>query len=85
MPNPLHDKLLTLDEERVAKLYQTVFGSGEGQLVLEDLRNRCFVKTSTFEGFEPISLINEGKRTVVLHIETQINYEPVDPEKVSQE
>ena len=77
MPNPLHDKLLTLDEERVAKLYQNVFNSDEGQLVLEDLRNRCYCKVSTKDHPDG-SDVGEGMRTVVLHIENQIEYEPTE-------
>jgi len=88
LPNPLHEKLLTLDEERVAKLYQNVFGDDEGQLVLQDLKNRCFVNFSTAFGTVADGKVfysaeeqqnNEGMRTVFLHIQTQIDYEP--PEK----
>ncbi len=84
MPNPLNDKLLTLDEQQVAKLYQNLFDSEEGQLVLEDLRNRCYVNCST--AFQLVSdgklfysseeqQNNEGMRAAFLHIEGQINYE----------
>ena len=85
MPNPLNDKLQTLDEERVANLYKTVFATEEGQLVLEDLRNRCFIKIPTPTEESPYTTyFNEGKRSVVLHIESQINYEK-SQERTSEE
>ena len=79
MPNLLNDKLKTLDESQVAKLYKNVFDSEEGQLVLEDLRNRCYCKVSTKSHPDGIDL-GEGMRTVVLHIENQINYEVKETE-----
>ncbi len=81
MPNPLQDKLDTLDEERVAKLYKTVFESEEGQLVLEDLKNRCWTKAPLPYGEEGQRA--EGRRSVVLHIQTQLDYEK--PEEMESE
>ena len=83
MPNLLQDKLDTLDEEQVAKLYQTVFQSGEGQLVLEDLRNRCYIYTTTSIGMTDYDRLYEGMRTVVLHIQTQLNYEKPEVEGIT--
>ena len=80
MPNPLQDKLNTLDEEAVAKLYKTVFDSEEAQLILEDLRNRCFVKTTTAIGDPYYTHFYEGMRAAFLHIQTQINYDPEEKE-----
>ena len=78
MPNLLNDKLSTLDEEQVAKLYQNLFDSEEGKLVLQDLKNRCFIDISTYDGGN--MEIHEGMRCVVLHIQTQLNYEVKEKE-----
>lgn len=83
----LTKKLFELSEEDLANLYKEVFGAESGRLVLEDLRNRCFVKTSTVNAY-PFdagrTATNEGMRTVVLHIDNQINYEPVKEEPVNE-
>ncbi len=81
MPNPLNDKLLTLDEKQVAKLYQNLFDSEEGQLVLEDLKNRCWFKKPLPYGEEGQRA--EGARSTVLHIQTQIGY--VKPQETESE
>lgn len=75
--NPLLDKLFTLDAEELSKLYKNIFDSEAGRLVLEDLRQRCFIYTTTAADTANKTYYNEGMRSVVLHIETEINYEPV--------
>ncbi len=76
MPNPLQDKLNTFDKEQTAKLYKTVFGSGEGQLLLEDLIGLFHIRFTTLSGGDDSLLnYNEGQRSVVLHIQDMINYE----------
>ncbi len=75
----LTDKLMELDEETVANLYKQTFSSVEAQLVLEDLKNRSFVKTALPYGQEGDRA--EGMRQVVLHVESQLNYKPEDPTK----
>ena len=66
-------KLSELDPKQLEYLYKKVFGSDEGALVLEDLRNRCFCYISTVTGSEPFVVFrNEGMRSVILHIETQL-------------
>ena len=72
----LTEILETLNEYEVAGLYKTVFGTTEGGLVLEDLKNRCFVKTSTAHELPHVTYQNEGMRIVVLHIETQMSIQP---------
>lgn len=74
--NALVDKLMELSEEKLAQIYKNVFSTPEGQLLLEDLKQRSFF-------YSPIPLGEpgqraEGARSVVLHIETQINYEKGD-------
>ncbi len=72
----LNDKLSTFDEEELSAIYKAVFSTVEGQLVLEDLRNRCSIKTTTFSENPYRTYLNEGMRTVLLNIETRINFEP---------
>ncbi len=71
MPNPLIDKLKTLQWHQLKQLYFQVFGSEAGTLVLEDLKARCFYYTSTYPTVDTTRdavLINEGMRVVLLHI-----------------
>lgn len=75
-------KIEEMDEFEVAQLYKNMFDTAEAKLVLEDLKNRCFVKTST-AGLTPYeTYLNEGMRLVVLHIQTQIDLKPQESENV---
>ena len=78
----LTDKLKELQPNELANIYRRVFQSPEGQLVLEDLKNRCFMKTTPFTAYNTETNYNCGKQAVVLHIESLINNEP---EKGNQE
>lgn len=69
-------KLMGLSEEELATLYKQLFNNDTGKLVLEDLRNRCFVKTSTANESAYKTFLCEGMRSVCLYIETNISYEP---------
>jgi len=75
MPD-LTEKLTELDEGQLAAIYKRIFDSPDGQLMLEDLKNRCFVKTTPFTGHNSETNFNSGMQAVVLHIQTQINYKP---------
>jgi len=85
----LTNKLMTFDDESVAMLYKRVFDSVDAKLVLEDLRNRCFVKISScninMNNTSERTIFNEGMRSVVLHIESQLNYEPVPNQEEDNE
>lgn len=70
----LNDKLQEMTAEDVANIYKRIFGTPDGQLMLEDLKNRCFSKLSLPFGEEGQRA--EGMRAVVLHIESMINYKP---------
>ena len=72
----LTEKLETMTEEQIIQLYKTTFDTEGARLVLEDLRNRCFIKTSLPLGQDGDRA--EGMRQVVLHIETQLNHKPED-------
>lgn len=77
----LNKKLSSFDEVELSAAYKTVFSTVEGQLVLQDLRNRCFFDTMTFSDNPYVTCFNEGKRTVILNIETRINFEPIVEEE----
>jgi hypothetical protein len=75
-------KLMKMDEFEVSQLYKNIFGTPGGVLVLEDLKNRCFIKTSTAHELTHVTYQNEGMRTVALHIQTQIDMKPEESENV---
>ena len=54
--------------EQMYKDYKIVFGSEEGQRVLQDLKNRCFFNSSTFVSDRSETILREGQRSVVLYI-----------------
>ena len=62
-----------ITEKQLQKAYQNVFGSDTGELVLNDLSFRCFRYTTTAGLVQHDQVfINEGKRQVFLHIESQL-------------
>ncbi len=71
MPNRLLEVLKDLGDspeeniKELARRYQSLFATPEGQLILEDLKQRCFFYDTT-EG-ENIKE-NEGNRQAVLYI-----------------
>lgn len=78
-------RLGNMTAEELSRVYMNLFLTDEGQLVLEDLRNRAYSKVSTVQNvFGPVDLgrtaFNEGQRALLLHIETQLTPEP-QPEK----
>ncbi len=82
---PLTKKLMEFDEEQLARLYKTVFDSADAKLVLEDLKNRCYsYETTHVPGFPDVINKNEGMRSVVLYIKSQINYEPKEKQNVPE-
>ena len=58
---------------QLRKDYRGVFGTEEGQRVLEDLKKRCYFYNSTFSDDEGLWMMNEGQRNAVLYIERMIN------------
>lgn len=70
----LQRKLTELEAHQIAEIYCQVFNTDAGRLILEDLRNRCFVYDSSFKyGYaEQDVCFHEGMRSVMLHIETQL-------------
>ncbi len=51
-------------------VYQKVFGTEDGKIVLEDLRKRCFVDHTTYSDIHGQMSFNEGRRSVFMHIDT---------------
>ena len=81
----IQNKLATLTSVELSKIYQNLFNTEEGKLVLEDLRFRAnpSVPSVPEDGIvDPNRVVyNEGKRSVFFHIETQLKPEiPVDTE-----
>lgn len=78
----IRKRLEEMSSEELSRVYMNLFNTDEGQLVLEDLRNRAFVKVSTLPEHGPMCAMtaarNEGRRSMILHIETQLlpNPEP---------
>ena len=61
------EEVLALDKMR--KSYLQVFNTDTGRVVLEDLKKKCFVYDTTYTGDASTSLVNEGMRRVLLHVE----------------
>ena len=71
----LNRKLLEIgDGEGLASLYRRVFNTPEGELILQDLKNRSFFYLPTFgnSNREGEIYFNEGVRSVVLSIESRL-------------
>ena len=64
--NELDFKLSKLDDSLLNQLYLRVFNTDDGQLILRDLQNRCFVNSASE------SEIDEGARRVYLSIQTRM-------------
>jgi hypothetical protein len=70
--------LATLNEEELGKVFRDVFSGWNGQLVLQYLKNSCHCYKPSFdeESDKPnardICIFNEGKRAVILSIETMM-------------
>ena len=79
----LTGKLETMKFEERVNLYKRVFDSEDAMLVLEDLKNRCYVKTTTLSVQDSETFFNEGMRSVILHIQSQLDFKPGD--KVQEE
>jgi hypothetical protein len=78
MDRTTRNKILQeLGDEELRALYARVFNTDDGQLVLEDLRNRCFIYIPTIANTDRDTFSNEGKRAIVLTIESRLLPKPV--------
>lgn len=73
----LQNKLAQLDAQQLDALYMRVFNTDDGQLVLEDLRNRASYFMPSYEtqhsAIDPYRThVNEGGRAIVMSIETRL-------------
>lgn len=68
---------MTPEEKQLKRDYMQTFNTDSGQRVLKDLQGRCFRHTTTDQPGEDIK-INEGKRQVLLHIETMMSPEGME-------
>lgn len=82
----LRRKLASLSDPELVRIYKTVFTSPEGQLVLEDLRMRGFYYAPTYDPIAHGMGVNEGMRTLILHIENQVHrdLETEEPKESTQ-
>lgn len=65
--------------DRVIKLqeaYRKLFDTADGKTVLKDLEDFGFYHDSTFVGDPDVTIFNEGRRSVVLHIRNMMNTDP---------
>ena len=71
------------DEERIKIIaYQACFGTPHGNRVLEDLEKYCYEHRSTFvENSQDKQNVNNGKRSVILHIRELMNIDLHKPEE----
>jgi hypothetical protein len=58
------------------KLYNRVFTSEDGKKLLEDLKKRCNVHSTSFSTDPHETSFREGQRSVVLFIEATLNKQP---------
>lgn len=78
MTQRLSHELAKLDDEALNRLYMRVFNTPDGQILLEDLRVRCYVYDTTFRGNADETLVNEGMRSVIVSIETRLASAPAE-------
>ena len=77
--NPEQLKLARLSQAELVNIYKDIFTSEGGKLILEDLRMRCYSYMPTYLNADGNTVseidfkVNEGKRSVILTIETMIN------------
>ena len=71
----IRDKLRNLNNEKLARVYQNLFNTEEGQLVLEDLKKQSHWDLPQPEG-EPGQRM-EGRRQLIIYIKTMLNFEEV--------
>lgn len=58
----------------VVRAYQSVFSTPQGEIVLKDLAQKCFMGKSVADISQPVlSVFNDGKRCAFLDILNMIN------------
>lgn len=77
--NDLDIVLAKMDEDALNQLYYRVFEKADGELIMQDLANRCHVYTNTTSEFE------EGMRAMWLSIQSRIRAAVAPQEVVNAE
>ena len=77
--NDRNIKLSKFTEDDLNQLYLRVFNSADGELVMQDLANRCYVSEPTFLAREGEAHC-EGMRAMYLSIQSRLQ-NAVSPEK----
>jgi len=77
--------MIEITEKQLKEAYRQCFGTSAGDIVLKDLQNRCFKRESTYNGMVNDSLVNEGKRQVLLTIESMMSLEGLIQKEESNE
>ena len=65
--------------------YQQVFSTEEGKRVIKDLEKVCLFKTTTFSKDALIMAFQEGLRAVFLHINTIMNMDIEELERLANQ
>lgn len=81
MTNELFKKLNEMSDDDLSHAYMAVFNTPNGELILEDLKNRCFWYQSTYDGDVEEMKVNEGMRRVLLTIVTRLSATPAEPKE----
>lgn len=77
--NDLNAKLAKFSDDDLNQMYLRVFFSEDGELVMQDLANRCYVFTHTHNEFE------EGQRAMWLSIQSRLMSAVAPKQEVSGE
>lgn len=75
---------MTPEQRQLKQDYMDTFSSDYGKRVLLDIENHCFKRDTTIiSEIDAINNANEGKRQVLLHIETMMSPEGMAEEGAS--
>ena len=81
--NPQEQQLRNIERIKgVQQDYKKTFSSEEGKKVLKDLEQICLANSTTFNKDSLIMAFQEGLRSVYLHINTMININLDELERV---
>lgn len=76
-----HNKIAE-ESEKLDRAFYTIFHSPEGKIVLNDLLNQFYRRTSLTDDANPnMVLVNEGKRVVILYILARLESISKQPEE----
>ncbi len=73
-----------MDLKDLPQLYRDVLQTGNGPMVIDDLMNKFWILSSTFDDNDEVMKHREGQRSVVLYILTTMGLRP-DLQKLIQE